>query len=88
MRRFYAQVEHKVVVGDDLFNLLTVTSLIVIRRHCGIIKPVSNKNYLELLNRSAEFIHLSVSLRGSNNSEPVGKMKSARILVDEELIRS
>ena len=33
-------------------------------------------------------IHLSVSLRGSNNSEPVGKMESARILVDEELIRS
>ena len=33
-------------------------------------------------------IHLSVSLRGSNNSEPIGKMESARILVDEELIRS
>ena len=29
-----------------------------------------------------------MSLRGSNNSEPVGKMESARILVDEELIRS
>ena len=28
MRRFYARVEHKVVVGDDLFNLLTVTSLL------------------------------------------------------------
>ena len=28
MRRFYARVEHKVVVGDDLFNFLTVTSLI------------------------------------------------------------
>ena len=54
----------------------------------SIIKLVSNKNYLELLNRSAELIHLSVSLRGSNNSEPVGKMESARILVDEELIRS
>ena len=33
-------------------------------------------------------IHLLVSLRGSNNSEPVGKMESARVLVDEELIRS
>ena len=26
MRRFYARVEHKVVVGDDLFNFLAVTS--------------------------------------------------------------
>ena len=33
MRRFYARVEHKGVVGDDLFNLLTVTSLILIQRH-------------------------------------------------------
>ena len=39
MRRFYARVEHKVVVGDDLFNLLTVTSLILIRRHCGMKRP-------------------------------------------------
>ena len=53
-----------------------------------IIKLISNENYLELLNWSVELIHLSVSLRGSNNSEPVGKMESARILVDEELIRS
>ena len=53
-----------------------------------IIKLISNENYLELLNRSVELIHLSVSLRGSNNSEPVGKMESARILVDEELMRS
>ena len=53
-----------------------------------IIKLISNENYLELLNRSVELIHLSVSLRGSNNSEPVGKMESAKILVDEELIRS
>ena len=52
------------------------------------IKLVSNENYLELLNRSANLIQLSVSLRGPNNSEPVGKMESARILVDEELIRS
>ena len=39
MRRFYARVEHKVVVGDDLFNLLAVTSLILIRRHCGMKGP-------------------------------------------------
>ena len=39
MRRFYARVEHKVVVGDDLFNLLTVTSLILIRWHCGMKQP-------------------------------------------------
>ena len=39
MRRFYAQVEHKVVVGDELFNLLTVTSLILIQRHCGMKRP-------------------------------------------------
>ena len=39
MRRFYARVEHKVVVGDDLFNLLAVTSLILIRRHCGMKRP-------------------------------------------------
>ena len=39
MRRFYARVEHKVVVGDDLVNLLAVTSLILIRRHCGMKRP-------------------------------------------------
>ena len=49
---------------------------------------VSNEGYQELLNHSADSIQLSVSLRGSNNSEPVGKMELARILVDEELIRS
>ena len=39
MRSFYARVEHKVVVGDDLFNLLAVTSLILIRQHCGMKRP-------------------------------------------------
>ena len=39
MRRFYARVEHKVVVGDDLFNLLAITSLILIRRHRGMKRP-------------------------------------------------
>ena len=39
MRRFYARVEHKVDVGDDLFNLLAVTSLILIRWHCGMKQP-------------------------------------------------
>ena len=34
MRRFYARVEHKVVVGDDLFNLLTVTSHTLVQRYC------------------------------------------------------
>ena len=39
MRRFYARVEHKVVVGDDLFNLLVITSLILIQPHCGMKRP-------------------------------------------------
>ena len=39
MRSFYARVEHKVVVGDDLFNLLAVISLILIRRHHGMKRP-------------------------------------------------
>ena len=39
LRRFFARVEHKVVVGDDLFNLLTITSLILIWRHCGMKRP-------------------------------------------------
>ena len=39
MRSFYARVEHKVVVGDDLLNFLTVTSLILIRWHCGMKRP-------------------------------------------------
>ena len=39
MRSFYARVEHKVVVGVDFVNLLAVTSLILIRRHCGMKRP-------------------------------------------------
>ena len=39
MRSFYAQVEHKAVVGVDIVNLLAVTSLILIRRHCGMKQP-------------------------------------------------
>ena len=39
MRRFYARVEHKVVVGDELVNLIAVTSLILIRWHCGMKRP-------------------------------------------------
>ena len=36
MRSFYARVEHKAVVGVDIVNYLVVTSLILIRRHCGM----------------------------------------------------
>ena len=39
MRSFYARVEHKAVVGVDIVNLLTVTSLILIRRHRGMMRP-------------------------------------------------
>ena len=39
MHRFYARVEHKVVVGDGLFNLLTVTSLILFQWYCGMKQP-------------------------------------------------
>ena len=39
MRSFYARLEHKVVVGDDLVNLLAVTSLILIRQYCGMKRP-------------------------------------------------
>ena len=39
MRSFYARVEHKVVVGVDVVNLLAVTSLILIRRHRGMKRP-------------------------------------------------
>ena len=39
MRSFYAQVEHKEVVGIDFVNLLAVTSLILIRRHRGMKRP-------------------------------------------------
>ena len=39
MRSFYARVEHKVVVGVDIVNLLAVTSLILIRRHRGMKRP-------------------------------------------------
>ena len=39
LRRFYARVEHKVVVGVDIVNYLAVTSLILIRRHRGMKRP-------------------------------------------------
>ena len=39
MRSYYAQVEHKVVVGIDIVNYLVITSLILIRRHCGMKRP-------------------------------------------------
>ena len=39
MHSFYARVEHKVVVGVDIVNYLAVTSLILIRRHCGMKGP-------------------------------------------------
>ena len=39
MRSFYARVEHKVVVGVDVVNLLAVTSLILFRRYCGMKRP-------------------------------------------------
>ena len=35
MRSFYARVEHKVVLGVNIVNLLAVTSLILILRHRG-----------------------------------------------------
>ena len=39
LRRFFARVEHKVVVGVNFVNLLAVTSLILIRRHRGMKRP-------------------------------------------------
>ena len=39
MRSFYARVEHKAVVGVDIVNYLAVTSLMLIRRHCGMKRP-------------------------------------------------
>ena len=36
MHSYYARVEHKVVVGVDIANLLVVTSLILIRQHRGM----------------------------------------------------
>ena len=39
MRSYYARVEHKAVVGVDIFNLLAVTSLILIRRYRGVKWP-------------------------------------------------
>ena len=39
MRSYYARVEHKVVVGVDIVNLLAITSLILIRWHCGMKWP-------------------------------------------------
>ena len=39
MRSFYAQVEHKAVVGVNIVNLLAVTSLILIQQHRGMKRP-------------------------------------------------
>ena len=39
MRKLYAQVEHKVVVGVNIVNYLAVTSLILIRQHRGMKRP-------------------------------------------------
>ena len=39
MRSFYAQVEHKIVVGVNFVNLLATTSLMLIRRHRGMKRP-------------------------------------------------
>ena len=39
LRKFFARVEHKAVVGVDFVNLLAVTSLILIRRHRGMKRP-------------------------------------------------
>ena len=39
MRNYYARVEHKVVVGVDIVNLLAITSLILIRQHRGMMRP-------------------------------------------------
>ena len=39
LRRFFARVEHKVVVGVDLVNLLATTSLILLQRYCGMKRP-------------------------------------------------
>ena len=45
MRSFYARVEHKVVVGVNFVNLLAVTSLILIQRHCGMKRPGPTLHY-------------------------------------------
>ena len=39
MRSYYARVEHKVVVGVNIVNLLAVTSLILLQRYCGMKQP-------------------------------------------------
>ena len=39
MHSYYARVEHKVVVGVDIVNLLAVTSLILIQWHHGMKRP-------------------------------------------------
>ena len=39
MRSFYARVEHKVVVGVDLVNLLAATSLFLLQPYCGMKRP-------------------------------------------------
>ena len=39
LRRFFARVEHKVVVGVDFVNLLATTSLILLQRYRGMKRP-------------------------------------------------
>ena len=39
MRSFYGRVEHKLVVGVDLVNLLAATILILLQRYCGMKRP-------------------------------------------------
>ena len=39
MHSFYARVEHKAVVGIDIINLLSTTSLLLIRQHRGMKRP-------------------------------------------------
>ena len=39
MRSYYARVEHKAIVGVDVANFLTTTSLILLQRHRGMKRP-------------------------------------------------
>ena len=39
LRRFFARVEHKFVVGVDVVNFLATTSLILLQRYCGLKRP-------------------------------------------------
>ena len=39
MRSYYARVEHKAVVGVDVANFPATTSLILLRRNCGVKRP-------------------------------------------------